>query len=759
MSKCSRSWVRFQLTLSLAIALVTTAVSAQNHEARLATFDSSTGETAFALSLTADMGATSSAAKVVIFVDTSASQIAEFREDSFKALKAVLTGLDPQDQVQLYAMDIDPVPLTDSFVAADSSQINVAIQQLNDRLPLGATDIAAMLERSVQALKGNENNKNVIYIGDGVSRGALLATERFESMINDLAKNQIAFSTFAIGPERDIKMLATLANHTGGNVFVDTDDIGSTDQAAAGLVRTVRGTVMWPTRIEKPTEMTEVFPSALPPLRSDRDSILIGSLTQRGQFDVTIHGTINGQATSKTWPVTAEAADRDFGFLPELLVSARESGTLATVGSAGLREVSRLILSSSHEITPLGAAVLNASAPTVVQEEVIDSVPQEDISGGLILQDPAPQANVLPPQAGGGLNLVDQTFDDEQFLREAEGAPDYINNVQGRRRAVEQRLRSYMLNELRISRDLLTTRPDQGIDRLKAMLDTITRAPDIDPAVRLELQRRMQSELRQANLSKQSFDANLALVERGRQAAQARLDLIGQTEAREARLATYFDQFNALLAERNYDGASDVIVAAVSEDLSPETVVAEEFSILRTNWDKYWTLRNQKNRGFLDTLYEVEKSAIPFSGEPPLVFPDADDWLAKKELRKRWQNVRVASNEREERILLALDGDAKFDYFDTRFGDIVDELSADYGIPIQIDPSAFDNNLDEETVISLTLDNVSLRSGLRIILGQFECTYVVKDEVLFIMSEDAALENLVINIYNCLLYTSPSPRD
>ncbi len=201
--------------------------------------------------------------------------------------------------------------------------------------------------------------------------------------------------------------------------------------------------------------------------------------------------------------------------------------------------------------------------------------------------------------------------------------------------------------------------------------------------------------------------------------------------------------------ERNYQGALDVIKAAV--DLypdSPDMAAAEEVSIMKVNWDRYWEVRNAKNRNFLENLYEVERSAIPFSGEPPLVFPDANEWITKKELRKKWRNVRVAGNKREEAILEALEKDAKFDYFETRFGDVVQELRADYRIPIVIDDSAADNNLDEEALITLDLENVSLRSGLRIMLKPFQCTYVVKDEVLYIMSEDFALDNLVINIYN-----------
>ncbi|MCP4464168.1 MAG: hypothetical protein GY819_15360, partial [Planctomycetaceae bacterium] len=230
-----------------------------------------------------------------------------------------------------------------------------------------------------------------------------------------------------------------------------------------------------------------------------------------------------------------------------------------------------------------------------------------------------------------------------------------------------------------------------------------------------------------------------------------RLDLIKEFEDRQDRIAIYFEQFNSLMDERNFDGALAVIneAASIAPNL-PATAAAEEYSILRVNWDKYWEIRELKNRNFLDTMYEVEKSAIAFPGNPPLVFPDADEWLAKVERRKKWQNMAFYENKRDQVILDALSKDARFDFFETRFEDVLAELTDDYNVQVVLDESAADNNLDEETLITRKLENISLRSALRIILGPYQCTYVIKDEVLKIVSSDAALdvENMPIVIYN-----------
>ena len=319
MSISSRSRMRNQWIMALAALLVLpNCLVAQDNGARLGTFDSTTGEIAFALSLQPRLATPAEVqpARIVIYFDTSASQNGLFRDDARKALNGVLQGLDPADQVQLYAVDLDPVPLTSDFVAPNSAEMKAALVKLEDRLPLGSTNMDAMLANAVELLDGDETNKNVLYIGDGISRGAQISTERAQSLISQLTRNRIAISSFAIGPERDVDSLATLANHTGGNVFIDTDDIGSCDQAAAGLVTTVRGSVFWPNRVTPSDQVTELFPSQTPPLRNDRDTILVGALASRDQISLTMSGTVNGKVQEFTWTASPEASDGDFRFLP-----------------------------------------------------------------------------------------------------------------------------------------------------------------------------------------------------------------------------------------------------------------------------------------------------------------------------------------------------------------------------------------------------------------------------------------------------------
>ena len=59
---------------------------------------------------------------------------------------------------------------------------------------------AMLISASKAFPKETQRNNNVIYIGDGVSRGSLLHSEIFGELISGLTKNKISVSSFAIGP-------------------------------------------------------------------------------------------------------------------------------------------------------------------------------------------------------------------------------------------------------------------------------------------------------------------------------------------------------------------------------------------------------------------------------------------------------------------------------------------------------------------------------------------------------------------------------
>ena len=101
--------------------------------------------------------------------------------------------------------------------------------------------------------------------------------------------------------------------------------------------------------------MGQVYPAVIPPLRSDRDTILIGATTDKlpSPVKMTISASDGSQIKQMTWNVVAEESVDDYAFLTELVDIAKtdDGFSLPTVGSAGLMEVARLIGARMDQLT------------------------------------------------------------------------------------------------------------------------------------------------------------------------------------------------------------------------------------------------------------------------------------------------------------------------------------------------------------------------------------------------------------------------
>ena len=360
--KNTRSVIVVWCTLSIGVAgLLMTGHAVPRVEAadplgsntRLATYDTATGDTFFALSLVPQVEVPAvRACDVIVLFDTSASQTGAYRTESLEVLQAALGQLHEDSRVRLYAIDLLPMSMNDALVAATDPAILKAMDLLSQRIPLGATDLAVGLREASKAFpKRSPRPRRVIYIGDGISRANILQVEEFRELAEQLVTQRISISSFATGPQLDFQMLAALANHTGGMIYVDRPEL-SPQQAGTALAVASQQGVFWPVSNSLPAALQEVFPQRVPPLRADRDSILIGKLQRGESLKTRLKVELDGRQTQLAWEIAPEKSNEAFNFLPQLVKEARVSQgwSLPTAGSAGLREVARLISSSAQEL-------------------------------------------------------------------------------------------------------------------------------------------------------------------------------------------------------------------------------------------------------------------------------------------------------------------------------------------------------------------------------------------------------------------------
>src|SRR5262249_7460525 len=152
-----------------------------------------------------------------------------------------------------------------------------------------------------------------------LSKANVFTAASFANLASDLRSAHISVSGYAVGWQQNAALLAALANHTGG-VFAIDEPAGQMAVATGRMLAdSTHANGLWPVEGKFSANVSAVYPQSVPPLRSDRDSILVGTFKQPGPVDATVSGTLNGRPVQLDFHAAAEKSSDDFVFLPRLV--------------------------------------------------------------------------------------------------------------------------------------------------------------------------------------------------------------------------------------------------------------------------------------------------------------------------------------------------------------------------------------------------------------------------------------------------------
>jgi len=737
--------------------------------ARLITFQKSAGETYFALSLTPRSKAAAPAkTQTVVLFDTSASQTGQYRDDALASLQAFLDGLSDSDRVQLFAVDLSAKALTDAFVAPRSDAAKQAITVLKKRVPLGSTDMTAALSAAVKTFDERiQNARRVVYIGDGITMARLMVGKDLQRLLDQLVKRRISISSMAIGPKRNLHLLATLANHTGGMVAIDHPQ-NSPQEFGAWLAVAVREPVFWPTGTTKwPAAFTQVYPKQTPPLRVDRDSIVIGKVADLDRATIRIDAQSSAGRIELTWSVRSEESNDDNAFLTNLVTVAQTDGgaSLPTYNSAGLREMKRMHDSGVQLLNMLSAHALatgNIASADKFRREAQRLDPNNARTraiGGALKQQHKKKKLVLkpvvfqPPAAAGG---ADDFGDDGSLLdafEEDAGDGEALDTFVADNLVQSGKIKADVEQELERARRTMREDPVSVVQQLKLLIETVQNAPELEAEARAQLADQIEAALLQAQRQAVEKAARDALSNEAAAARRERMRIQEALEQDQQKMAQLMDRFAALVAEGEYRYASDVLgpeIAAINtagaKGISGQAIRGSQLA--GALQDQY-AVRDARHLGYRDTMYQVDKSSVPFSDEPPITYPDAEIWEDLTMRRKKYAAVDLAKRGgAEEKINNELQEDTALEFIETPLSEAVDFLKHLHEIEIQIDTKALEDvGIGTDTPITRNLKGITLRSALRLILRDMDLTYVIRDEVLLITTPEEAESQLATKVY------------
>lgn len=228
------------------------------------------------------------------------------------------------------------------------------------------------------------------------------------------------------------------------------------------------------------------------------------------------------------------------------------------------------------------------------------------------------------------------------------------------------------------------------------------------------------------------------------------------------KLAELVDDFNELMDQERFAEAE--VLAKRARELAPDNPIVKQLI-----WQSKFVSRTRRNQmigdakesGFWKALENADESAIPFDDNEPYRFGDARTWKELTDIRgRRAAEQRARRSERELEIERRLKTPVSLQFRDRPLSEVLDHLAKLAAVNLHLDPQGLEEegvSSDTQVTIDLTQD-ISLKSALNLILEPLHLSYVIKDEVLKITSEQLRDGEVVMKTYDVADLVIPIPN-
>lgn len=708
----------------------------------------------------------------LILVDTSASQVGEHRTMAINVLKELLASLPETDRVQIHAIDLKSTTLTKGFVtpAMASSQ---ALPVLQSRLPAGATDLLSALTTASKTMEQGRDS-SIVYIGDGMSSAHLLQQQELQATVTGLRDRHIPIHGFVVGANKDLQLMGVLAQTTGGLALIDDSNLKA-ESVGKTLAAAIDRPVIYPSALSVHWSGAEVLPQQPLPLRSDRETVYVA----RGQWESGASLSVQTAEGELTWNVPNAKYQQGNQNLAGIWQQAEATQGLA-VPFAGLtflnasrqafvNEIERLEIAGDRSLDRGDFAQAEAIFQQLRELDPANGHAQiaKNRVGKLMIQtvaqvdeQPVGEAAPAAPDAPAAEAPPAETATPEELKgRENPVNQSPIAQEEARRQARAQKFRQQLNNDIEQARRALSTAPDAAVSRVEGSRGAIKSSMDIDADEKAQLLKQADSALTDIRNKIEVIQGRIQSSEQRKAEQEAQQRVIDFAAEQDEKLRQIVDRIRALMDDGYHgDQAGFEEAEAVSrlvESMAPNSSLAAAtvfVSEAAGQLQKAEVLRSLRYDRFLEALYSVEQSHVPFSDEPPVRYPAASVWQQLTLKREKWKSVDLHKDSpNEQKISRALDQQTSLEFPDNTLKEVVDFITQLHNIPIRLDEQALtDAGLDADTRVNLVISGISLRSALKLLLENVNgtpLTYVIEDEVMKITTAEKADEKYQTRVY------------
>jgi general secretion pathway protein D len=340
--------------------------------------------------------------------------------------------------------------------------------------------------------------------------------------------------------------------------------------------------------------------------------------------------------------------------------------------------------------------------------------------------------------------------------------PSMVDQAAGQRNAAFRQLATELANRKSGARAMLATNPRGALTVLEEGRRKIETS-DLDAATRDRFLRDMDRSIAEARAAINENRPQLDQIDKN--------DHIRQEVARSQRLkievqekvALLVDQYKRLTDEQRYPEA--LVVAKQADALAPDDPVVRQVLWNAKFVQRYRegkAIEAEKEEKVVQTLVGVDKAGIPFGDETnPMQFPDKTKWASYVARSKKYGGPRAhPRTEQELDIEKRLRTPVSMQFTNVPLSQVIEYLAKSAGINQVLDPAGLSEEgqtSDVPVTINLTKP-IMVKSALSLILGPLHLSYVIKDEVLKITSEQMRDTQTYPVVYNVADLVIPIPN-
>ncbi|MBQ1455197.1 MAG: VWA domain-containing protein, partial [Thermoguttaceae bacterium] len=674
---------------------------------------------------------------VVVLVDTSAAQMGKaIRTRAEETVSALISGLPKGSRVNLMTADSQTNSLTGGLTEVNSPAMAKALDALKKNTPMGAMDLGGALAAATEALADDgADRRSIVFVGRGLSTGTVFSGKEVDTVTRQMRDSRVTFSAYGNGTMVDNNTLSVLAYQTGGYVVDPNVDDGQT--AGELLAKSEEATVYWPQNTAG-LDGVDLHPSLLPPIRSDRETAVVGTTTESvepGQFQVEAV-TADGQEIELDYAFRPRPSSDNNAWLRQVSRQASSDDGL-TLPFAGRRNV------DEYKAT---LKKLNSDNVAAARDALEEGNPQQ---AKQIVMETAEDA----PETEGLQEVLDAAIRDSEMFQRAEETLDnqesgvsLMDASESNRRLLSSKLKTEVKASLDRARKLMKSEPDAAIQEVKLTIATVQNDPYLSDGDRQELMGVLTSNARLLEREKFELEKRRLIALRNNAIVDSITAVNNQRYENQRKVEEIMKRFHALMSEGQFVLAADVATKA-ADLLDDDVLPTQAASVARIAdaWAENQYLRIYRRLRFLDVLMSVERSHIPMSDEPPILYPDAETWIALSKARKeKYSDTSLFSQtDMQRRILKAMTKvvDVKVEGEDgLPLADWFNKMRTELDINIIVDRAAMEEDPEigslDECVIDDSFYGITFRSALNIILRKYNLAYCVCDEYLWITTQD-----------------------